>query len=80
MNTVKAVAKARNTAKLGVFPKSPERLLRTIGRRGKPVGSETNPGQNRNERDLMKNRSILDIPGSTDEFTSDSAKDIGMIF
>src|SRR5271157_4989475 len=48
---------------------SPEGFVRTIGRRRKPVGAESHPGEKSDQRNMMKKIGILDVPGfPEDEF------------
>src|SRR5664280_97003 len=43
----------------------PVGLVRAIGARRKPIRSETNPRQDRNQRQLMKGLGIVDVLGRT---------------
>jgi hypothetical protein len=41
-------------AEVGVVPQRPEHLLGAVARRGKPVGAEAHPREDRDERDLVE--------------------------
>ena len=51
----------KTEGKIGVFAKFAECFVGSVGAGGKPVGTQTNPCQERNEGDMMKDLRIIKI-------------------
>ena len=64
MKTVSAVASARKTASPVCSPSCAERLVGAVGARRQPVGAEADPGEERDQRELVEGVRILDVLGA----------------
>ena len=66
-STVIAMSAASATARIGVLAQRPERLLRAVGRRGQPVGAQSDPGQERHQREPVKEPPVVEVAGPAEQ-------------
>ena len=67
MNTVSRHDRGERDGEVGVLAKVLERLLGTVGRRGEPVGAEADPGQERDQRDLVEDARVVNVAGLAED-------------
>src|SRR5208337_544970 len=66
-------------SEIGMASQVPEGLFGTVGRRGKPVGPQADPGQDGDQSQLVKDGPVFQVAGTTEKPPANLADSTGVL-